>query len=238
MLSKINIERELLKGKHMAIHPLNMDNINGSSINLTASKNAWNVLTKESAYCKDEDEGGREYILIPPRETVSILTQETLWVSNKISGTYHSRVSLSAKGLSNISTTLDPNWVGFSLITITNLTSEEREIDIGTGIVTVTFSYLNKPVKNRFSEIAPNRADIYSRFNLSFEQINLLSNESWHRDPVEVVYRMKKNNEGFDRLVREKWTYKLRQLFSSPMAAIISSTIVGILSIIVTWFVK
>lgn len=215
----------------MAIYPINLDNINGSSINLTASENAWNVLTGESAYEKDGK--GREYILIPAKETVSILTKETLWVSNKISGTYHSRVSLSAKGLSNISTTLDPNWVGFSLITITNLTVEERTIDVGTGIVTLTFSYLDKPVKDKSNEIAPNRSDIYNRFNINHEQTNLLSNETWHRSPSEVIYKMKHKNEGYNRLVRDNWKFKLEQRLKSP----ITTAIASILSAVTGWII-
>lgn len=236
MLSKTNIKKELLRGKKMAIYPINMDNINGSSINLTASKNAWNVLTRESAFRQDED--GRKYILIPARQTVSILTNETLWVSNKISGTYHSRVSLSAKGLSNISTTLDPNWVGFSLITITNLTIEERKIDVGTGIVTLTFSYLDKSLKNKFSEISPNRSDIYNRFNLSAEQNKMLANESWHRDPSEVIYKMKNDKEGYGRLVRDSWKYKLRQRVSSPITTTIISLITAAIGWVIGWISK
>lgn len=236
MLSKTNLKWELWRGKHIAIYPLNMDNINGSSINLTASENAWDVLTRESAYRKNEN--GREYILIPARQTVSILTKETLWVSNKISGTYHSRVSLSAKGLSNISTTLDPNWVGFSLITITNLTVEERTIDIGTGIVTLTFSYLDRAVKSKSSEITPNRSDIYSRFNLSIDQTNLLSNQSWHRDPIEVVHRMKSDiNGGYARLNREFWRYKLNDFVSKPAFSVIWAVLLVLLGIILEKYI-
>ncbi|MCX5964280.1 MAG: hypothetical protein NT070_14395 [Cyanobacteria bacterium] len=55
----------------------------------------------------------------------SIETNESIWVSKKISGTYHSKVALVSKGLSHIGTTLDPEYVGCSLIAIHNHSNQD-----------------------------------------------------------------------------------------------------------------
>ncbi len=60
------------------------------------------------------------YYDLPPESTILILTRESLWVSKRIGGLFHSKVSLVTQGLSHIATTLDPNWFGPLLITFRN----------------------------------------------------------------------------------------------------------------------
>ena len=79
------------------------------------------------------------------KSTYQILTKESLWVSSKIGGTFHSKVSLVSKGLSHISTTLDPGWYGPLLITIRNNTQGLIEIKQGDPFVTLIFSQLKSP---------------------------------------------------------------------------------------------
>lgn len=232
MLSDRDIKKELIKAKNMAIHPLKLDNINGSSINFTASKNAWTVSDGESAVYNNHKK-----IIIPPRETVCILTQEALWVSRKISGTYHSRVSLSAKGLSNISTTLDPKWTGHSLISLTNSSDRNQEIDVGTGIVTLTFDYLHTQSTKDSSEIAPSIFDIYSKFTLSDEQKELLGSTE-HRTPSRIKKNMLKS-EAYEDLKDETWIRKVQGWTRNPLVAGgIGAVITVIGAIIVEVFFK
>jgi deoxycytidine triphosphate deaminase len=42
---------------------------------------------------------------LPPKSTIQVLTKEALWVSSRVAGTFHSKVSLVSRGLSHISTT-------------------------------------------------------------------------------------------------------------------------------------
>jgi deoxycytidine triphosphate deaminase len=84
---------------------------------------------------------------IPPKNTVQILTMESLWVSNKIAGTFHSMVSIASKGLSHISTTLDPGWYGPLLITLRNNTNSKIALEVGSSFVTLIFYRLSKPVQ-------------------------------------------------------------------------------------------
>ncbi|MEQ6856294.1 hypothetical protein AAHH17_17665 [Lysinibacillus capsici] len=232
MLSDRDIKRELIKAKNIAIDPLKLENINGSSINFTASKNAWRVSDGESAVCHNNKK-----IIIPPRETVCILTEEVLWVSRRISGTYHSRVSLSAKGLSNISTTLDPKWTGYSLISLTNSSDQNQEIDVGTGIVTLTFDYLYTPTTKDSIEIAPSRSDIYSKFSLSDEQKELLDSTE-HRTPNRIKKKMLKTEAYWD-LKEETWGRKIKNFFINPLVTGIVGALIGFIgSIIVAVFFK
>lgn len=209
MLSNKDIVRELIKSKNLAIHPLNTQYINGSSINLTASDFAW--YSGEKSIGTDAQgnpitiEAPGKYAVVDGKikiakgETVSILTQEAIWVSRKISGTYHSRVSLSAKGLSNISTTLDPKWCGLSLISITNNSKYEQIINVGDGIVTLTFDYLNRRASKDHVEIAASRQDIYNRFNM--EGIDPVRLQYLQGNEHRTSFRIKEN-------MRESDVYK------------------------------
>ena len=109
MLSDVDIVREL--GKNIVIFPFNENNLKGASYNLTASKYAWNVSTKQTAFDPNSDK-----IILQPESTTVIETNEIIWVSKKIAGSYHSKVILVSKGTGHIGTTLDPEYIGCSLI--------------------------------------------------------------------------------------------------------------------------
>lgn len=137
-LSNRDFFKEL--GKEVLVYPFNAMNIKGASINLSVSTYAWNINTKKKLQISKIE--GEEFITIPPLTPVIISTLEAIYVSSRICGTYHSKVSLSAKGLGYISTTLDPKYFGTSLIGVTNNSSSEILLKVGSTFVTVMFSYL------------------------------------------------------------------------------------------------
>ena len=96
---------------------------------------------------------------IPQKHTVQILTKESLWVSGRIGGTFHSKVSLVSRGLSHISTTLDPGWYGPLLITVRNNTDEPFHLKPGESFVTLVFSRLVTPTTSPHNK-PPFRIDI------------------------------------------------------------------------------
>ena len=104
-LSDNDIRREL--GINVLIYPFEEGNLKGASYNLTASRLAWSLSTKQTIYQSTNDK-----IIITPGDTALIETHETIWVSKKISGTYHSRVTQVSQGTGHIGTTLDPNYIG------------------------------------------------------------------------------------------------------------------------------
>lgn len=86
---------------------------------------------------------------LPPKSTIQILTKESLWVSNRIGGTFHSKVSLVSKGLSHISTTLDPGWYGPLLITFRNNMDQQIPIKIDDAFVTLIFFKVLTPTQSK-----------------------------------------------------------------------------------------
>lgn len=133
-----------LLGKQIYIYPFNDKNLKGGSYNLTASRCA--IIREEV----DNNEGvykekliiHGDNIIIPPRKTAIIETNECIHVSRWITGTYHSRVKLVNKGLGHIGTTLDPDYFGVSAIALHNITDEPIKIKVNDPIATIMFSTL------------------------------------------------------------------------------------------------
>lgn len=84
---------------------------------------------------------------LPPKSTIQVLTKEALWVSSRVAGTFHSKVSLVSRGLSHISTTLDPLWYGPLLITFRNNTDNTIRMRPGDSFVTLLFSRVRTQTK-------------------------------------------------------------------------------------------
>ncbi|MDW0115023.1 hypothetical protein QT711_17825 [Sporosarcina saromensis] len=226
LLSNNDIKRELIQAKRISIHPLNLDNIKGSSINLSASNKAWRVSDKQSAVIGN-------VIEIPPNDTVCIYTQEAIWVSRRLGGTYHPRVSLVSKGLAHISTTLDPGWAGISLVAVNNPSEKTIEIRVGESFVSLMLYYLKTPSDLNIIENSPSRPDIARGFNLSHEE-DLFLQEQWHRTEQGISGRMQKSDR-YQELYQEKTKFKRsasdflsKPLVSSIIGGLITTVIGGI----------
>jgi len=227
LLSNNDIKRELVGANNISIHPLNLDNIKGSSVNLTASNMAWRVSDKNSAVIGD-------VIKIPPHDTVCIYTKEAIWVSRRIGGTYHPRVSLVSKGLAHISTTLDPAWYGISLVAVNNPTRNEIEIRVGESFVSIMFYYLKTPSALNIIENSPSRPDIARGFKLSHKE-DLFLQEQWHRTNQGISDRMLKSDsykeftkeEREETVKKEQKKKEFRQTFWFPLLMALIGAIVG-----------
>ena len=133
---------------------------------------AWSLKNKESIY--DEN---LNRITIPPESSVIIETNESIWVSNKIAGTYHSKVKLVSRGLSHIGTTLDPLYIGSSLIAIHNNSNQEIYLTPEEDtFVSLQFQYLVTE-----STITPGnsagRTDVLMDYSLNQEEKNWLDED-------------------------------------------------------------
>lgn len=131
-LSDRDIKKML--GKQIYIYPFNEKNLKGGSYNLTASRYAIIREEKKEKLIVDGDK-----IIIPKGKTGIIETNESIYVSNWISGTYHSRVKLVNRGIGHIGTTLDPNFFGISAIALHNTTDKDISINVGESIATIMF---------------------------------------------------------------------------------------------------
>ena len=134
MLSIVDIKKEL--GKNIYIYPLTISAIKSNSIDLHASRFAWSISAKKSLVREGK-------ITIPPHDTALIYSEESIYVSNKIGGTYHSKVKLVSEGLGHIGTSLDAQYIGLSIIAIHNITDFVKEIRVGSEFVTISFYYLH-----------------------------------------------------------------------------------------------
>ncbi|HFK1746938.1 hypothetical protein CN463_18090 [Bacillus cereus] len=223
LLSNNDIKRELIRAKNLAIYPLKLENVKGSSINLTASKRAWRVSDKKSAVVNNK-------IIIPPNDTVCIFGEEAIWVSRRIGGTYHPRVSLVSKGLGHISTTLDPQWYGLSLVAVSNPTSSQVEIRVGESFVSIMLYYLKNPAPKGIIENQASRPDISRGFILSDEEDSYLQ-EQWHRTHQGIVDKML-SSDSYKDLVKDKTKFRrgLTNWLSHPLA---SSILGGLITTII-----
>ena len=131
----IDIKKEL--GKNIYIYPIHAESIKANSIDLHTSSFAWSRKTKMPL----KKENG--YLILPPNDTALIYTEEAIYVSNKIGGTYHSKVMYVSAGLGHIGTTLDAEYIGLSLIAIHNHNNEDFKLEIGHELVTLQFYYLH-----------------------------------------------------------------------------------------------
>jgi len=136
MLSVIDLKKEL--GENIYLYPLHPESFKSNSIDLHASQFAWSITKK----CSIVNNG---YIEIEAGDTALIYSEESLYVTNRIGGSYHSKVTLVSQGTSHIGTTLDAQYIGCSLIAVSNNSKDTIKIKVGHEFVTIQFWYLNTP---------------------------------------------------------------------------------------------
>lgn len=171
VLSDKNIKK--LLGYHIFIYPFREENLKPSSYNLTASKFAF-VIEKEGDEEKQKLIIKDNKIIIPPHKTAIIETEESIYVSKWITGSYHSKVKMVNKGLGHIGTTLDPCFFGVSAIAMTNHTDEEIKINVGDSIVTLMFYSLKSRAKGMHNNLT---ARIDTNINLNCKEFYNFDNK-------------------------------------------------------------
>lgn len=130
MLSNTDI-LSAIKSYQMSIAPFDADNpderltpagFNFSFTNFIISLNDKVPYKLYSETVKNEEDEiiNNIFFELQPGDSALALTRETIWVSGSIAGTFHSKVAYAAKGLGQISTTLDPGWQGQLLISMNN----------------------------------------------------------------------------------------------------------------------
>lgn len=199
VLGNKQIKKKL--GKDIFIYPFKESNLKGASYNLTASKLAYIASNKKIAVNSHDE------IIIPPHETVLIQTQEAIYTRKQICGTYHSKVSLVSEGFSHIGTTLDPGYMGPSLIAITNNTNNIKTIKCGDSIVTIMF-YRVSGCDKEAKDNAVGREDLipkkFEGFNnkLTSEQEDKINNDidelkalDWRKDYKALINIVREDNK-------------------------------------------
>jgi deoxycytidine triphosphate deaminase len=100
-------------------------------------------------------------VTIEPGDTVLITTLEEIKmpINKKLSAFILSKVSQVSKGLSHISTTVDPDWEGKLLIAVTNHSRKKVELKLGESFCTMVFLQ-NQSAATKESAYEPGREDI------------------------------------------------------------------------------
>lgn len=159
-LSDKDIRNEL--GRDIYIYPFHEGNLKGASYNLTPSKLAWKLSNGTKIYNEQLNK-----IIIPAGETALIETCETIWISKKISGSYHSRVTQVSQGTGHIGTTLDPNYIGPSLLAIHNHSNSPVElIPEQSQFITLVFQYVRTESSREQHGNSHGRKDILSEVGI------------------------------------------------------------------------
>ena len=189
MLSIVDIKREL--GKNIYIFPLDISSIKANSIDLHASQYAWSIQTKKSLY------NGIDRIIIPAHDTALIYSKEAIYVSNKIGGTYHSKVRLVSQGLGHIGTTLDAQYIGLSIIAIHNISDCSKDILVGSEFVTIIFNYLHsEDYKDTVShDNPPGHPSLIASFEGISDFLQWEEKNRWCRSKTELYLRMTESEE-------------------------------------------
>lgn len=221
ILSDVDIRREL--GENILIYPFREGFLKGASYNLSASELAWDLETKENIYNEQE-----KAIIIPPNSTAVIETNETIWVSQRISGTYHSRVSQVSHGTGHIGTTLDPNYIGPSLIAVHNHSKEPVRIYLATEpFATLKFHYLQTPSSKEKHGNSHARTDILGALGIILTskerqeldqpymsddvalKAKMLECQDYQRIEQERVELIKSQNQEFSKKQQKSWFLNL-----------------------------
>jgi deoxycytidine triphosphate deaminase len=169
-LSDEDIRRIL--DKEIVICNYSEDNLTDIGYNLTPTEFIFSV--NKGLLVPIEDREYKKYCWVEPNDSVLILTREAIWVSEEISGTFHSKVKLVSQGFGHISTTLDPNWEGPLLISLNNPTKKRLKFVLGedkgdgfeySSFLTLIFYRMVTPTKKGHDNL-PCRIDILKNITI------------------------------------------------------------------------
>lgn len=164
-LSNVDIEKELING-NISIFPFSVKNIKGASYNLTVSKFAYVIPEKPGERYESAYQLAINKVVLPPKSTTLIATDETIWVSAKIAGTYHSKVGWVSEGLGHIGTTLDPTYLGVSIIAVHNHSDKAVELKPEEDtFVSIVLEYLKTDSSDQHHDNSPGRPDLINKIN-------------------------------------------------------------------------
>jgi len=108
--------------KDIVICNYNEENLTDIGYNLTATEFIFSI--NNGLLVEIQHNENEQFCFIEPHDTVLVITRESVWVSDKISGTFHSKVKMVSSGFGHVSTTLDPFWEGPLVISINNPTNK------------------------------------------------------------------------------------------------------------------
>ncbi len=192
--------------QEIVIEPYRQSNVTPVGYNLSFTKFIYSVNKKtfvstytciEKKTIDDVDHNDEIiYCEIDSNDTLLILTEEAVWVSRNIAGTFHSKVKIVSKGLGHISTTLDPNWEGPLLISLNNPTKNKIKLPIGkkldTGIVEF-YTFVTLIFHSTETESSGKHDNKSSRIDILKEIISPLTEQKEYEELIKIIKTVSAN---------------------------------------------
>lgn len=160
--------------KDVLIAPFDDNRAKGTGYNLSPSTLIYSVNKKRLLKVRQNEK--EVFVWVDPHDTILTISKEYIMTERSVAGTINSRVRMSAKGLGNVSTTLDPEWKGKLLLAISNPSKKRIKLCIeekseGTAkpvpLVTMVLFHTGRNSQGTFDaslhlDNPPMRTDIWS----------------------------------------------------------------------------
>jgi deoxycytidine triphosphate deaminase len=210
VLSDRDIIREL--GRSILFHPLKPGSIKACDLCLTASEYAYAIgkkqrLTIETEPKKDKPDEEQKFFLIPPRDTVLVWTDESVWLSNQFRGPLYSVVDRVSNGLGHIGTRVNPCWSGVLCIALHNVSDEAVRINVRDVKQSIVYLAIEKLSSNSSSNSKPDnpaRLDVLSE-QPNRQEIDIYFNKkenSWMRGDTDRLKKLMLESDEYKKLKR------------------------------------
>jgi deoxycytidine triphosphate deaminase len=149
-------EREWIDKSKLYIHPFDNESLTPIGYDVRVGPQYASAIDAEIYQIGSDD-----IVIIKPRDIVLITTLEYIGMPNSrlISAFITSKVSNVSKGLSHISTNIDPDWKGPLLIAIHNPSQKTISLKYGARLCTINFIE-NKSPSTKECGKEPGRSDI------------------------------------------------------------------------------
>lgn len=154
--SDIDIKNAMENGD-LVIKPFDKDCLTPVGYDVRVGSKAYIINEDGTHKLVDIDADGE--LRIDGKSIALIGTLEHIELSGALAGTIHSKVSIVSRGLSHISTTIDPGWKGQFLIQIHNHLKSPQILELGETFCTLVFYILKTPTDKPHNK-PPFRVDI------------------------------------------------------------------------------
>lgn len=220
MISNVNLEDAL--GKHIGIYPLDLNRIEGASIDLTASRYAFSVNKKESVVKNG-------VITIDSGDTVIVFSNESLSLDNHYAGSCYNRISFSMKGILHASSPLKPNYTGRFSVTLYNASPNLIMINVGDPIVVVMLHKLSKSATITQGNGNGSRFDLLQSMGINVIDEGARTAIKEFDDRTKLLQKMKESDE-FNKIRSRKFKNRLKY-WGVPICVVTAAVTFYILSL-------
>lgn len=208
MLSNVNLIHIL--GRRVGIYPFDASHIEGASIDLTASCYAWSLKDKKSIVERDE-------IVIKPKDTAIIFTNEAISFDKNHAGICLNRMSFSIGGINHSSSPLKPGYTGRLSVAIYNSSDSDFTINVGEPILVIMMFKLRRHANATVGNGYGSRLDILASLGIQIDEHTRRELVSY--DDRDNLLRLMKGDIGFKEY--KKCLFKIRRIPAAIVAVLI-----------------